>query len=60
MQFEMSDKEAALLKEILEDVYGDLKGEIYKTEDTDFKAALKEREATLESLLKKLGAEVAG
>ena len=53
---DLSNDEAALAREILESAYRDLKEEIYKTEETGYKARLKQREAVQESLLAKLTA----
>lgn len=55
MQLELSKEEQDLLLEVLEQHQRDLKEEIYKTEDTDFKAQLKARELLLARLLGKLG-----
>jgi hypothetical protein len=55
MQIDLSPEEVALLREILRSSYDDLREEIYKTEDTDFKRDLKSREQALEALLAKLG-----
>jgi hypothetical protein len=51
---DLNEKELALAREILEQEFLNLKEEIYKTEDTDYHARLKERRDTLESLVRKL------
>ena len=55
---DLSSEEVALAREIVETAYRDLKEEIYKTEETGYKARLKQREAVQESLLAKLTAGV--
>jgi tRNA (guanine37-N1)-methyltransferase len=52
----LSDEERALLAELLDADYRELKEEINKTEGYDYKEALKARERLLESLLAKVGA----
>jgi hypothetical protein len=54
MDLRLSDVEREVLRDVLERELGDLKGEIYKTEDVDYKKVLKEREAALVSMLGKL------
>ena len=56
MNLTLSDEERALLAELLDADYRELKEEINKTEGYDYKEALKARERLLESLLAKLGA----
>ena len=51
---DLNSEEIAVAREILEQAYQDLREEIYKTEDTDYKRRLKEREATLQSVIAKL------
>jgi hypothetical protein len=55
MQIDLSPHEVTLLREILRASYDDLREEIYKTEDTDFKRELKAREETLQLILQKVG-----
>jgi succinate dehydrogenase flavin-adding protein (antitoxin of CptAB toxin-antitoxin module) len=55
MQMELTDEEADRLRELLERTDADLREEIYKTEGTDWKRALKAREAVLARLLTKVG-----
>jgi hypothetical protein len=50
----LTDEEKELLSSILAGAYGDLREEIYKTENTDYKAQLKKREALFASLAQKL------
>ncbi|HEV8573643.1 MAG TPA: hypothetical protein VGR43_02945 [Dehalococcoidia bacterium] len=57
MQIDLSDDERALLRDVLEAANGDLREEIYKTEGTDFKRRLKERELVLQELMRKLGGD---
>jgi hypothetical protein len=54
MTIDLSDEERALLSNILEVAHNDLREEIYKTEDTDFKRVLKERQERLQSLIAKV------
>jgi hypothetical protein len=55
MQIELTEQELTLAREILRQEYQDLREEIYKTDSSHFKDQLKEREALLEELVKKLG-----
>jgi hypothetical protein len=52
---QLTPEETALAVEILRQAYQDLREEIYKTENTDYRAALKKREATLAAVIAKLG-----
>jgi len=52
---QLTPEEAALMLELLQQSYQDLREEIYKTENTDFHAALKKREDMLASVIRKLG-----
>ncbi len=54
MQIDLTGDELRLLAEVLDDAYSDLREEIYKTEDHDFKRQLKEREDLIKSLIEKL------
>jgi len=54
-QIELSDEEIAILADLLDQDYRNLKEEIYKTETREFKEALKAREALMVGLLTKLG-----
>lgn len=51
---QLTPEEAALAHEILSQAYQDLREEIYKTENTDFRAGLKRREDMLAALIRKL------
>ncbi|HZU76308.1 MAG TPA: hypothetical protein VFA70_06055 [Dehalococcoidia bacterium] len=55
----LSKTEAELLVELLGNNLRDLREEVYKTEDYDWRQALKQREATLRALLERLQAPVA-
>ena len=55
---QLTPEEAALAVEILQQAYQDLREEIYKTENTDFRATLKRREDLLASVIGKLGGSV--
>ncbi len=54
VHLELSDEEHAVLAELLDRQLRDLKEEIYKTETTDYKEALKARERTLVGLIGKV------
>ena len=54
MQVDLTDDELALLRDLLEAANSDLSEEIYKTEDTNYKRRLKERESALHSLMRKI------
>lgn len=54
MQIDLTDDERALLRELLEAANSDLSEEIYKTEDTNYKNRLKQREGALQSLMRKV------
>jgi hypothetical protein len=58
VNLELSNAEHALLTEVLDQYLRDLKEEIYKTETTDYKEDLKEREQILVTLVGKLGRAV--
>ena len=55
MQIELSSEELIFLGELLRRDYQELREEIYKTEDTRFKADLRAREKFIESLRDRLG-----
>ena len=55
MQIELTKEELDLLKELLERTSRDLREEVYKTEATDWKRALKAHEQVLDRLRAKLG-----
>jgi len=54
IQLELSPEEARVLSELLDSAFGDLRQEVSKTDDHDFKEELKRREATLQGLRKKV------
>jgi hypothetical protein len=54
MQIDLTPEELAVLAELLRRDYQELREEIYKTEDTRFKADLHAKEKLMESLLAKL------
>jgi hypothetical protein len=55
VQIDITDVERTELGDLVEQAYRNLKEEIYKTEDREFKEALKRREAAFLSILQKLG-----
>jgi 5'(3')-deoxyribonucleotidase len=59
MQIDLTDKEADLLRRVVEDYYLTLREEIYKTEGYQIKHELKEEETAIESILEKLGSQIA-
>ena len=56
MHLELSEEDRALVAEILGEAYTDLRMEISNTDTSTFKDQLKEREARLAALLRKLEA----
>jgi hypothetical protein len=56
MQLDITPTEAQVLEEVLARALGDLREEIYKSEVADYKAALKQREVIIQSLLQRLTA----
>ena len=56
MQLDITPAEAQVLEEVLTRALGDLREEIYKSEVADYKAALKQREVIIQSLLQRLTA----
>ena len=60
MRVEITAEEQAVVIELLEQAYRDLKEEIYHSEARDFKDQLKSREALLANVLQKLGRETVG
>ena len=53
---DLTEQEHALLRELLESSYTDLRQEIADTDTSTFKDVLKEREQRLQAILAKLGA----
>lgn len=54
MQIELTQQELDLLRELLDHARADLREEAHKTEASDWKRALKEREQVLGALLAKV------
>jgi len=54
MQIDLTNEEMVLLGDLLRISYDELREEIYKTEDTDYKRELKTKEQALQSLLQKI------
>lgn len=59
MDISLTAPERDLLLALLRDELGRLKGEIYRTEAAGFKQELKEREATLTSIIERVEASEA-
>jgi VIT1/CCC1 family predicted Fe2+/Mn2+ transporter len=55
---QLTPEEAALTREILEQAYQDLREEMHKTDDTDFRAGLTQRKELLAAAIRKLGGSV--
>ncbi len=55
MRLELDETAEALLRELLDSAYRELKGEIAHTDNSTFKRQLRDRERTLTELLDKLG-----
>ena len=51
MQLDLSPEAAAVLEEVLTQELGSMREQIYKSEVADYKAALKQREQVLQSVL---------
>jgi len=56
MQIALNDEERRVLLEVLNETLPDLREEVYKTDNFDYRAQLKRREALLKSLLERLSA----
>lgn len=54
MQIDVEPNEAVLLRSVLERYLGNLRSEIYKTENATMRDGLKEDEATLKSLIQRI------
>ncbi len=54
MQFDLSPEEQDLLKNLLEEECRDLRAEIRKTKNHEFKMALRNKEISMEVLLERL------
>ena len=57
MQITLDDQEKEFLLELLSEEHSELREEIYKAEEHDFKEELKRRKLLTEKLLEKLGAK---
>ncbi len=57
MQINIDDQEKEFLLELLSEEHAELREEIYKAEEHDFKEELKRRKLLTEKLLEKLGAK---
>jgi hypothetical protein len=56
MQLELSAEERATLEQILARTLGDLREEVYKSDLTDYKAELRQREKLIHALLERVQA----
>ena len=54
MNVELTAEEVGLLRELLKSAHQDLREEVYKTEATDWKRGLRERDQVVQGLLTKL------
>lgn len=59
IRIELTDEEAARLRDVCEDYLADLRAEIAGTESHDFREELKAQEAFLKGLMARLGAGAA-
>jgi hypothetical protein len=59
MHLDLSDDQGALLRKILDEAYRDLRYEIADTDNSKFRAQLKEREKQLAELLDMVGGPLA-
>ncbi len=59
MQLTISDDQAVLLREVLDSAFRDLRAEIADTDNSRFKAQLREREEQLRAILEHLGGPLA-
>jgi hypothetical protein len=56
MQIDLTADETAVVTEILENARGEVREQIYKSEVSEYKDALRQREVLLTGLLTRLGA----
>ncbi len=56
---QVSNEELALIGEVLESAYGDLREEIYKTDDHEYKQQLRTREEMIATVLERISATAA-
>jgi hypothetical protein len=54
VRLELDEREADLLREVCREALSELRSEIVRTESTEFRGALKQREDVLKSLLARL------
>jgi hypothetical protein len=55
MEVTLTDKERDFLRRVVDRHYADLRAEIYRTDGSTFKEALKDEESLVRDLLAKLG-----
>ena len=55
MQIALDDEEKLTLVEVLNEILPDLREEVYKTENYDYRQQLKRRETVVKELLTRLG-----
>jgi hypothetical protein len=60
MQITLDEYEHKVLRESIEDTLANLREEVYKTEDFDYKEQLKRRKTALGAILERLGQRVVG
>ncbi len=60
MLVDLATDELALMIEVLNNAYGDLREEIHKTEDYDYQQRLKERARLLRELIHKISGTMPG
>ena|SRR3990172_1058701 len=60
MLVDLATDELSLITEILDQAYADMREEIHKTEDYDYKRRLKERERRLRDLIHKISGTMPG
>lgn len=56
MDITLNDVERSLLTSLLQDALGDVREEVYKSETSDYRDQLKEREEIIRGLLERFGA----
>ena len=57
MQIALTEEEKSTLVDVLNEVLPDLREEVYKTENYDYREELKRREQVVKSLLTRLGSQ---
>jgi hypothetical protein len=55
MQLDLTAEEVAVLADVLDSALGETREEVYKSEVTEYKDALKRREAVLAAVLQRMG-----